>query len=37
MKACGTTGVSIAYDRDEAGDAAAAQLATRLGREGIAC
>lgn len=37
MKACGTTRVSIAYDRDEAGDAAAAQLGTRLGREGIAC
>lgn len=37
MKACGTTRVWIAYDRDEAGDAAAAQLATRLGREGIGC
>lgn len=37
MKACGTKRVSIAYDRDEAGDAAAAQLAGRLGREGIAC
>jgi DNA primase catalytic core len=37
MKACGTTRVSIAYDRDEAGDAAAAKLATRLGAVSIAC
>jgi len=37
MRACGTTRVSIAYDRDEAGDAAAAKLATRLGAASIAC
>jgi DNA primase len=37
MKACGTTRVFVAYDRDEAGDAASAQLAGRLGREGITC
>ena len=30
LRACGTTRVSIAYDRDEAGDAAAAKLAARL-------
>lgn len=37
MRACGTTHVSIAYDRDEAGDAAAAKLAARLGAASIAC
>jgi hypothetical protein len=37
MKACGTTRVLIAYDRDEAGDAASAKLAARLGATSIAC
>jgi len=37
MKACGTTRVLIAYDRDEAGDAAAAKLAVRLGAASMAC
>ena len=34
---CGIERVLVAYDRDEAGDKAAAQLASRLGAEGIAC
>jgi len=37
MRACGTTRVLIAYDRDEAGDAAAAKLAVRLGAASMAC
>jgi len=37
MRACGTTRVSIAYDRDEAGDAAAGKLAARLAAASIAC
>jgi hypothetical protein len=37
MKACGTTRALIAYDRDEAGDAAAAKLAARLGAASIGC
>ena len=37
MKAYGTERVLIAYDRDEAGDRAAADLAKKLGSEGIAC
>jgi DNA primase len=37
MRACGTTRVLIAYDRDEAGDAAAAKLAARLAAASIAC
>ena len=36
MKAYGTERVLIAYDRDEAGDRAAAKLAERLAGEGIA-
>jgi DNA primase catalytic core len=35
MKACGTSRVYVAYDRDEAGDRAAGELAERLGRENI--
>jgi DNA primase len=35
MKACGTSRIYIAYDRDEAGDRAAAELAQRLARENI--
>jgi len=35
MKAYGTERVLIAYDRDAAGDAAAAELATKLAAEGI--
>jgi DNA primase len=37
LRACGTTRVLIAYDRDEAGDAAAAKLAARLAAASIAC
>ncbi|MGN6187005.1 MAG: toprim domain-containing protein [Thermoanaerobaculia bacterium] len=37
MKACGTTRVLIAYDNDEAGNTAAAQLGVRLEREKITC
>jgi hypothetical protein len=37
MKAYGTNRVLIAYDRDEAGDAAARKLADKLGAEGITC
>ncbi len=37
FKAHGTERVLIAYDRDDAGDRAAATLAERLMREGIAC
>lgn len=37
MKQHGTERVYIAYDRDEAGDRAAATLATQLMAEGIAC
>jgi DNA primase catalytic core len=36
MKAYGTERVLIAYDRDAAGDAAAVELAKKLGAEGIA-
>ncbi|MEO8381808.1 MAG: CHC2 zinc finger domain-containing protein [Acidobacteriota bacterium] len=37
LRACGTTRVLIAYDRDEAGDAAAAKLAVRLAAASMAC
>jgi len=37
FKAHGTERVLIAYDRDEAGDKAAAELASKLAPEGIAC
>ncbi|MCP4896168.1 MAG: toprim domain-containing protein [bacterium] len=37
MKACGTERVLIAYDRDDAGNSAAAKLADKLGEEGISC
>ena len=37
MKAYGTERVLIAYDRDEAGDRAAAKLGERLAAEGITC
>jgi DNA primase len=37
MKACGTERVVIAFDRDDAGDAAAAKIAPRLSAEGISC
>ncbi len=37
MKAYGIERVFIAYDRDDAGDAAAAELAKRLSREQIGC
>jgi DNA primase catalytic core len=37
MKACGTARVLIAYDRDEAGDHAAQELARQLGEAGIQC
>ncbi len=37
LRACGTERVLIAYDRDEAGDKAAAQLAARLAAEEISC
>ncbi len=37
MKACGTSRVYIAYDRDDAGDRAAVDLAERLARENIGC
>ncbi|MEO8380810.1 MAG: CHC2 zinc finger domain-containing protein [Acidobacteriota bacterium] len=37
LRACGTTRVLIAYDRDEAGDVAAAKLAVRLAAASIAC
>src|ERR1051326_34936 len=37
MKACGTSRVLIAYDRDESGDAAAKKLAAQLAAESIAC
>ncbi|MCD4750344.1 MAG: toprim domain-containing protein, partial [Thermoanaerobaculales bacterium] len=37
LKAYGIERVLIAFDRDDAGDAAAAKLAERLGAEGITC
>ena len=37
LKAYGIERVLIAFDRDDAGDAAAAKLAERLGAEGISC
>jgi DNA primase catalytic core len=37
VKACGIERVMIAYDRDDAGDQGAEQLAARLAPEGIAC
>ncbi|MCP4897527.1 MAG: toprim domain-containing protein [bacterium] len=37
MKACGTERVLIAYDRDDAGNVAAAKLAGKLGEEDISC
>ncbi len=37
MKAYGTERVLVAYDRDDAGERAAAKLAERLGGEGVSC